>query len=347
LISNKRQSNPHSAVAHVSDPLIVRQVRQNPSEAFDERPVNRRLSAHDLQGRAFTLLEEVGAAIANESNLNTIIRIVVEATSQRFGYAMTSIYLLEADLLVLQHDVGYNTVVNRLPITRGVMGEVARSGRARLIEDPSEFEDFIYPVDGVTSEVCVPLFDGGKVAGVLNVETVNEDRLGPHDLRLLAALADKVSVALSRSRLLLEARESERRYRLLLENLKEIIFETDHSGRLSFLNPAWKHVTGFEVGPSLGRNLLEFFTRRTRTPCASRWASCSRVTIRVFGTRRVTGRRTRPNRNARTRVGSRFMPARSKTSSERLSVCRAHFWMSARSSASMRSSRVNNASMRA
>jgi diguanylate cyclase (GGDEF)-like protein/PAS domain S-box-containing protein len=259
LISNKRQSNPHSAVAHVSDPLIVRQVRQNPSEAFDERPVNRRLSAHDLQGRAFTLLEEVGAAIANESNLNTIIRIVVEATSQRFGYAMTSIYLLEADLLVLQHDVGYNTVVNRLPITRGVMGEVARSGRARLIEDPSEFEDFIYPVDGVTSEVCVPLFDGGKVAGVLNVETVNEDRLGPHDLRLLAALADKVSVALSRSRLLLEARESERRYRLLLENLKEIIFETDHSGRLSFLNPAWKHVTGFEVGPSLGRNLLEFF----------------------------------------------------------------------------------------
>jgi diguanylate cyclase (GGDEF)-like protein/PAS domain S-box-containing protein len=262
LIFNKRQSNLNmrsAAVGHAADPVIVRQVRQNPSEAFDERPVNRRLSAQDLQGRAFTLLEEVGAAIANETNLNTIIRTVVEATSQSFGYSMVSLSLLEDDLLVLQHDVGYNTVVNRLPITRGVMGEVARSGHARLIEDPSEFEDFIYPVDGVTSEVCVPLFDGGKVAGVLNVETINEDRLGPHDLRLLAALADKVSVALSRSRLLLEARESERRYRLLLENLKEIIFETDDTGRLSFLNPAWKQVTGFEVGSSLGRNLLEFF----------------------------------------------------------------------------------------
>jgi diguanylate cyclase (GGDEF)-like protein/PAS domain S-box-containing protein len=258
LISNKRQSNPRSATLD-TDPVIVRQVRQNPSEAFDERPVNQRLSAQDLQGRAFTLLEEVGAAIANETNLNTIIRTVVEATSKSFGYSMVSLSLLEDDLLVLQHDVGYNTVVNRLPITRGVMGDVARTGCARLIEDPSEFEDFVFPVEGVTSEVCVPLFDGGKVAGVLNIETVNEDRLGPHDLRLLSALADKVSVALSRSRLLLEARESERRYRLLLENLKEIVFETDDTGRLSFLNPAWKQVTGFEVGSSLGRNLLEFF----------------------------------------------------------------------------------------
>ena len=210
MISDKRQSD-HQSVVHASDPLIVRQVRQNPSEVSDQRPANRRLSAQDLQGRAFTLLEEVGAAIANETNLNTIIRTVVEATSQGLGCSMVSLSLLEGDLLVLQHDVGYDTLVNRLPITRGVMGEVARSGCARLIQDPSEFADFIDPVDHLTSQVCVPLFDAGRVAGVLNVETLNEDRLGPHDLRLLSALADKVSVALSRSRLLLEARESERR----------------------------------------------------------------------------------------------------------------------------------------
>ena len=241
-----------------SDAMIVREVRQRPSEAFDERPSNQRLSADDLQGRAFTLLEQVGATIANETSLHTIIRTVVEVTSQHFGYSMVSLYLLEGDSLVLQHDVGYDKVVHRLPISRGVMGHVARTGQARLIEDPSEFADFIFPVDGVTSEVCVPIFDSGCVVGVLDVETVHEERLGPHDLRLLSVLADKVSVALSRSRLLLEARESERRYRVLLENLKEIIFETDHTGRLSFLNPAWKQVTGLEVGASLGRNLLEF-----------------------------------------------------------------------------------------
>jgi diguanylate cyclase (GGDEF)-like protein/PAS domain S-box-containing protein len=236
----------------------VREVRQHPSEAFSDQPANRRLSSKDLQGRAFILLEQVGAAIAHETSLHTIIRTVVELTSQNFGYAMVSLYLLEGDSLVLQHDVGYDKVVHRLPISRGVMGHVARSGQARLIEDPSEFADFVFPVDGVTSEVCVPIFDSGCVVGVLDIETVHEARLGPHDLRLLSVLADKVSVALSRSRLLLEARESERRYRALLENLKEIIFETDHTGRLTFLNPAWQQVTGLEVGGSLGRNLLGF-----------------------------------------------------------------------------------------
>ena len=261
MISDESQSNLSlfpTVSAGESAADIVREVRQALSEAFDERPPNRRLSSEDLQGRAFTLLEQVGAAIAHETSLHTIIRTVVEATSQHFGYSMVSLYLLEGDSLVLQHDVGYDKVVHRLPISRGVMGHVVRTGRASLIEDPSEFSDFIFPVDGVTSEVCVPIFDSGCVIGVLDVETVHEARLGPHDLRLLSVLADKVSLALSRSRLLLEARESERRYRVLLENLKEIIFETDHSGRLSFLNPAWQQVTGLEVDASLGRNLLEF-----------------------------------------------------------------------------------------
>jgi diguanylate cyclase (GGDEF)-like protein/PAS domain S-box-containing protein len=266
LISDEHESNLrqiHADRADLSagastDVSIVRQVRQNPSQAFDERPSNKRLSATDLQGRAFTLLEEIGASIAHETGLNPIIRTVVEAISKSFGYGMVSISLLEGEWLVLQHDVGYDKVVSRLPVNRGVMGRVARTGQPLLIENPSEFADFVFPVDGVTSEVCVPIFDGGSVAGVLNVETVTEDRLGPHDLRLLSALADKVSVALSRSRLQFEARESERRYQKLLHNLKEIIFETDHTGRLSFLNPAWQQVTGLEVKESLGHGLLEF-----------------------------------------------------------------------------------------
>jgi diguanylate cyclase (GGDEF)-like protein/PAS domain S-box-containing protein len=263
LISDEHQSNLSQIASGQSDLSadlsIVRQVRQNPSEAFDEHPSNKRLSETDLQGRAFTLLEEIGAAIARETGLNPIIRTVVEAISQRFGYGMVSISLLEGESLVLQHDVGYDKVVSRMPVNRGVMGRVARTGQPLLIEDPSDFVDFIFQVEGVTSEVCVPIFDGGSVAGVLNVETVTEDRLGRHDLRLLSALADKVSVALSRSRLQFEANESERRYQKLLHNLKEIIFETDHTGRLSFLNPAWRHITGLEVNTSLGRDLLEFF----------------------------------------------------------------------------------------
>ena len=51
---------------------------------------------------------------------------------------------------------------------------------------------------------------------------------------------------------------SERRYRTLVNNLKEVVFRTDTQGRWTFLNPAWTDITGFTVQESLGRSLLEF-----------------------------------------------------------------------------------------
>jgi PAS domain S-box-containing protein len=53
-------------------------------------------------------------------------------------------------------------------------------------------------------------------------------------------------------------RESEQRYRVIVENIKEVIFQTDVSGAWGFLNRAWTEITGFEVGDSLGRPFIEY-----------------------------------------------------------------------------------------
>ena len=53
-------------------------------------------------------------------------------------------------------------------------------------------------------------------------------------------------------------RESEHKYRSVVNNLKEVIFQTDLEGRLTFLNPAWQEITGFSIEKSLGNNLLDF-----------------------------------------------------------------------------------------
>lgn len=52
-------------------------------------------------------------------------------------------------------------------------------------------------------------------------------------------------------------RESERRFRHVVENLREVLFETDGDGRWTYLNPAWTEITGFSVGESLGQTLAE------------------------------------------------------------------------------------------
>ncbi len=50
----------------------------------------------------------------------------------------------------------------------------------------------------------------------------------------------------------------EDRYRLVLENLREVVFQTDAGGRWSYLSPAWTELTGFTVEECLGRKVMDF-----------------------------------------------------------------------------------------
>jgi PAS domain S-box-containing protein len=53
-------------------------------------------------------------------------------------------------------------------------------------------------------------------------------------------------------------RESEEKYRTVVNSLKEVVFQTDTGGCWSFLNPAWVELIGSPVEESLHRPLLEF-----------------------------------------------------------------------------------------
>ena len=47
------------------------------------------------------------------------------------------------------------------------------------------------------------------------------------------------------------------RFRAVLDNLDEVVFETDPDGRWTYLNAAWTKITGWPVDESLGRPFLE------------------------------------------------------------------------------------------
>lgn len=52
--------------------------------------------------------------------------------------------------------------------------------------------------------------------------------------------------------------QSEERYRTVINNVQEVIFQTDTIGRWTFLNPAWTEITGFSVEESLGKSCWTF-----------------------------------------------------------------------------------------
>jgi PAS domain S-box-containing protein len=53
-------------------------------------------------------------------------------------------------------------------------------------------------------------------------------------------------------------RVSEERFRSVVTNLKEVVFQTDAAGLWSFLNPAWEEITGFGVEESVGKSFLGY-----------------------------------------------------------------------------------------
>jgi diguanylate cyclase (GGDEF)-like protein/PAS domain S-box-containing protein len=191
--------------------MLLTSVRDITKRKSGEEELRKSEGRHRRQARELSLLYRVSTALAQEFDLSSIFRTVVEAVAESFGYTQVSAYRLEDGVLTLQHQVGYHEVIEHIPTSAGVAGRVVRSGRPVLLEDVREDTDFLGAIDNITSEICVPLFDQDTVVGILNVESVGGVRLTQADLRLTSALGEQASIAISRARLYTQDQESKER----------------------------------------------------------------------------------------------------------------------------------------
>jgi len=53
-------------------------------------------------------------------------------------------------------------------------------------------------------------------------------------------------------------KRSEEQYRSVVDNIRQVIFQTDARGRFTFLNAAWTEITGFAVEETLGASFLRY-----------------------------------------------------------------------------------------
>ena len=97
------------------------------------------------------------------------------------------------------------------------------------------------------------------------------------DLESLSALmADLVR---QRERVEAQLAESERRFRSVVESLKEVIFRTDADGFWTYLNPAWREITGYAVDESVGRQSLASVPSENRAYATARFAALAQGKI--------------------------------------------------------------------
>lgn len=86
-------------------------------------------------------------------------------------------------------------------------------------------------------------------------------------------LRQRVLRILQASRAEKALREREKQYRSVVENIKEVIFQTDAEDRFTFLNYAWTELTGFAVIESLGKQIFDFIHNGDRQSYQELWRS--------------------------------------------------------------------------
>jgi diguanylate cyclase (GGDEF)-like protein len=181
------------------------------------------ISSAVRQSQELSLLHAVRNAITREVDLTHIVNRTVEAIARTFGYTLVSLYLLEGDTLVLQHQVGYENVISTIAITEGVSGYVVRTGEPVFLENVQDNPMFLGAIHGIVSEVAVPLLDEGKPVGVLNIESQHGVKMTEADLHLMIALSDQLSIAISRARVYSAMRRKNERLSILHEAALDLL----------------------------------------------------------------------------------------------------------------------------
>ena len=135
----------------------------------------------DLLQQATALIEGERDLTANAANLSSLLF----HTLPDLNWA--GFYWMKGGELVLGPFQGKPACV-RIAIGKGVCGTAARDRRTIVVKDVHEFPGHIACDSASNSEVVVPIVAGGKVVGVLDLDSPLVNRFDEADARALEAV---------------------------------------------------------------------------------------------------------------------------------------------------------------
>lgn len=104
--------------------------------------------------------------------------------------------------------------------------------------------------------LCVPAIFRGELQGQVALATNRRD-FEDRDLAAVERLASLFAIALERRQADEALRESEERFRSLVEAISDLVWETDAAGRLTYVSPNVHDLLGYSPEEVLGKTFLE------------------------------------------------------------------------------------------
>jgi len=196
-------------------------------------------------------------------DLDQISKIVLDATEKVLNFGNVDLFLVdeEKNELRVKESRGLKeperyTVI---PIfgEKGISAYVARTGESLNIPDIRKDERYLLGLKGARSELCAPIKARDKIIGVIDAESKELNAFSKEDQRLLETLASQAGIAMENARLFRKLRESEERFRALIENSSDIIQIVDSEGIIRYVSPSVQRILGYKSEELIGKQSID------------------------------------------------------------------------------------------
>ena len=124
---------------------------------------------------------ELGAA---SSSVDAMTRLIAVLKDRVAHYSWVGVYLLDGEELVLGPYLGKPSPHTRIPLGQGICGAAAATKSTIVVDDVNSDPRYLACSIETKSEIVVPVFVRGKVAGELDIDSHFLAAFGPDDRKL-------------------------------------------------------------------------------------------------------------------------------------------------------------------
>ncbi len=202
-----------------------------------ERRVEGELNAKE---HVVSVINHMALSLFSQESVEEIAWKLAEECIGQLGFVDCVVYLLDESKTLLNQVAAYGVKAGemrqivspiQIPITQGIVGRVAQSGVAEIVEDTTKDSAYIEDVFRGQSELTVPIVNDGVVIGVIDSEHYLRGFFTEEHKNVIATVCSFAANKITRLWAMEAIQRSERHLEALIGSLDDIVFEFDKSHR--------------------------------------------------------------------------------------------------------------------
>ncbi len=208
-------------------------------------------------------LRDIIFSVNKFDNLNLLLDNILNLVIKFFDFDGGGIYLIDKNkkmaTVVVDHNLPKKFLeqVRCVPINKKPYNQIFVKGKPIVSENYSEVHRERAKKFGFKSLASIPLIAGTEIIGALNITSMRRSFFTDSEKQLLSSVGNQLGGAIKRTWSEIELKHSKERYKMILDNIMDIVYSIDTSGKIIFISPNVS-LWGYRMEDILGRNMNDF-----------------------------------------------------------------------------------------